>query len=95
MGAAIVTIAYSGPGFSGSTDGMQSFSEVAGLSKGDMIGLVARFRNEAIYGEDIKPIRGARAHLKLFDKNSREIGTGFSAALWLGHRDDTFDLRNL
>ena len=71
---------------------MHSFSEVAGLSKGGMIGLVARFRNEAIYGEDIKPIRGARAHLKLFDKNNQEIGTGFSAALWMGHRDDTFDL---
>jgi hypothetical protein len=84
---------YSGPGFSSRTDGMNSFSEVIGFnSKGDMIGLVARFRNEAIYGQDINAIRGARAHLKIFDMNNREIGTGFSAALWLGSGDDTFDL---
>ena len=39
-----------------------------------------------------KTDKGGRAHLKLFDKNSREIGTGSSAALWLGYGDDTFDL---
>ena len=92
LGAAFVKIAYSGPGFSRTTDGMHSFSEVVGASRGDMIGLVARFRNEAVFGQDIKAIRRARAHLKLFDKSSREIETGFSAALWLGHPDDTFDL---
>jgi hypothetical protein len=92
LGAAFVKLTYSGPGYSSSTDGMHSFSEVVGTSRGDMIGLVARFRNEAVFGQDIKAIRRARAHLKLFDKNSREIGTGFSAALWLGHPDDTFDL---
>lgn len=85
-------IAYYGPGFSSTTDGRHSFSEVLGTSRGDMIGLVARFRNEAVFGQDIKAVRRARAHLKLFDKNSREIGTGFSAAVWLGHPDDTFDL---
>lgn len=90
--AEFVKLTYSGPGFSSSTDGMHSFSEVTGTSKGDMIGLVARFRNEAIFGQEIRPVRGARAHLKLFDKNNQEIGTGFSAALWLGHQDDTFDL---
>ena len=31
-----------------------------------------------------------RAHLKLFDRNGKEIGTGFSGAQWLGHPDDTF-----
>ncbi|MGA2903435.1 MAG: hypothetical protein ABSD98_06375 [Candidatus Korobacteraceae bacterium] len=92
LGATFVKLAYSGPGFSRATDGMHSLSEVVGTSRGDMIGLVARFRNEAVFGQDIKAIRRARAHLKLFDKNSREIGTGFSAALWLGHPDDTFDL---
>ena len=92
LGATFVKLRYSGPGYGSSTDGMHSFSEVVGASRGDMIGLVARFRNEAVFGQDIKAIRRARAHLKLFDKNSREIGTGFSAALWLGHPDDTFDL---
>lgn len=92
LNAAFVKIAYSGPGFSERTDGMQSFSEVEGASKGDMIGLVARFRNEAIYGQAIAAVRAVRAHLKLFDKNNQEIGTGYSSALWLGHRSDTFDL---
>jgi hypothetical protein len=57
-----------------------------------MIGLVARYRNEAIYGQDVRAIKGARAHLKLFDKSGQEIGTGFSAALWLGEARDAFDL---
>lgn len=98
LGATFVQIAYFGPGFSKSTDGMHSFSEVAGTAgitmapESRMIGLVARFRNEAIFGQDIKAIREARAHLKLFDKKGREIGTGFSAALWLAHSGDTFDL---
>lgn len=92
LNAAFVNIAYSGPGFSERTDGMQSFSEVEGASNGDMMGLVARFRNEAIYGQEVAAVRAVRAHLKLFDKNNQEIGTGYSSALWLGHRDDTFDL---
>jgi hypothetical protein len=71
---------------------MHSFSGVEGASNGDMIGLVARFRNEAIYGQDVAAVRAVRAHLKLFDKNNYEVGTGYSSALWLGHRNDTFDL---
>lgn len=92
LSAAFVKIGYSGPGFSARTDGMHSFSEIEGASKGDMIGLVARFRNEAIYGQKITIVRAVRAHLKLFDKNNQEIGTGYSSALWLGHPSDTFDL---
>jgi hypothetical protein len=92
LSAAFVKIAYSGPGYSPRTDGMHSFSEIEGASKGDMIGLVARFRNEAIYGQEITTVRAVRAHLKLFDKNNREIGTGYSSALWLGHPSDAFDL---
>jgi hypothetical protein len=92
LNAAFVKIAYSGPGFSERTDGMQSFSEVEGASNGDMIGLIARFRNEAIYGREVAAIRAVRAHLKLFDRNNQEIGTGYPSALWLGHRSDTFDL---
>ena len=92
LSAAFVKIAYSGPGFSPRTDGMHSFSEIEGASKGDMIGLVARFRNEAIYGQEVTAVRAVRAHLKLFDKNNQEIGTGYSSALWLGHPSDTFDL---
>ena len=92
LNAAFVKIAYSGPGFSPRTDGMHSYSEIEGASKGDMIGLVARFRNEAIYGQEVTTARAVRAHLKLFDKNNREIGTGYSSALWLGHPSDTFDL---
>src|ERR1700722_5022253 len=92
LGADFVKITYSGPGFSDRTDGMHSFSEVHGNSNGDMIGLVARFRNEAIYGQNVKSVSGARAHVKLFDANNQEIGTGFSSALWMGHSTDTFDL---
>ena len=92
LGAAFVKIAYFGPGFSPRTDGMHSFSEIEGASGGDMIGLVARFRNEAIYGQEITTARAVRAHLKLFDKKNQEIGTGYSSALWLGHPSDTLDL---
>jgi hypothetical protein len=89
--AEVVKLRYSGPGYSDRTDGKHSFSEVEGISTGDMVGLVARFRNEAIFGADIAAVRGVRAHLKLFDRSGKEIGTGFSAAQWLGHPDDTFD----
>jgi hypothetical protein len=92
LSAAFVKIAYSGPGYSQRTDGMHSFSEIEGASKGDMIGLVARFRNEALYGQEITIVRAVRAHLKLFDQNNQEIGTGYSSALWLGHPSDTLDL---
>jgi hypothetical protein len=64
---------------------------VVGTSTGSIVGLVARFRNEAIYGEDVAAVHGVRAHLKLFDRNGKEIGTGFSSAQWLGHPDDAFD----
>jgi hypothetical protein len=92
LNAEVVKLAYSGPGYSDRTDGKHSFSEVMGPSTGTMIGLVARFRNEAVYGEDVAAVRGVRAHLKLFDRNGKEIGTGFSSAQWLAHPDDTFDL---
>ncbi len=75
--AEFVKIAYSGPGFSDRNDGKHSFSEVEGASTGDMVGLVVRFRNETIYGEDVVAVRAVRAHLKLFDRNGKEIGTGF------------------
>jgi len=92
LNAEVVKIAYSGPGFSDRTDGKHSFSEVEGVSTGDMVGLVARFRNEAIFGEDVAAVHAVRAHLKLFDRNGKEISTGFSSAQWLGHPSDTFDL---
>jgi hypothetical protein len=92
LNAEVVKLAYSGPGYSDRTDGKHSFCEVVGTSTGDMVGLVARFRNDAVYGEDVAAVRGVRAHLKLFDRNGKEIGTGFSSAQWLGHPDDTFDL---
>ena len=92
LNAELVKIAYSGPGYSDRNDGKHSFSEVEGASTGDMVGLVARFRNEAIYGEDVETVHAVRAHLKLFDRNGKEIGTGFSSAQWLGHPSDAFDL---
>jgi hypothetical protein len=92
LNAEFVKIAYSGPGFSDRNDGKHSFSELDGASTGDMVGLVARFRNEAIYGEDVEAVRAVRAHLKLFDRNGKEIGTGFSSAQWVGHPSDNFDL---
>ena len=74
--------------------GGDSFHELDGkeAKNADMFGAIACFRNEAVYGKHIPPIKGARAHTKLFDKNGQEIGTGFSAALWLGHKGDTYDL---
>jgi hypothetical protein len=92
LNAEVVKLMYSGPGYSDRTDGKHSFSEVVGPSTGTMIGLVARFRNDAVYGEDVAPVNGVRAHLKLFDHNGKEIGAGFSSAQWLGHPDETFDL---
>ena len=92
LNAEVVKLAYSGPGFSDRTDGKHSFSEVEGVSTGDMIGVVARFRNEAIYGDAVAAVHAVRAHLKLFDRNGKEIGTGFSSVQWLGHPNDTFDL---
>ncbi len=92
LNAEVVKLAYSGPGYSERNDGKHSFSEVVGISTGDMVGLVARFRNEAVYGEDVPAVHGVRAHLKLFDRNGKEIGTGFSSAQWLGWPNDTFDL---
>lgn len=55
---------------------MHSFSEVEGASTGDMIGLVARFRNEAIYGQDVAPVRGVRAHLKLYARTTTRLVRG-------------------
>jgi len=92
LNAEVVKLMYSGPGYSDRTDGKHSFSEVVGPSTGTMIGLVARFRNDAVYGEDVAPVNGVRAHLKLFDHSGKEIGTGFSSAQWLAHPDETFDL---
>jgi hypothetical protein len=92
LNAAFVKLTYSGPGFSERMDGMQSFKEVEGVSNGDMIGLAARFRNEAIYGQVVAAVMSVRAHLKLFDRNNQEIGTGYPSALWLGHRSDTVAL---
>jgi hypothetical protein len=65
LNAEVVKLAYSSPGFTARTDGKHSFSEVEGVSTGDMIGLVARFRNEAIYGEDVAAVYAVRAHLRL------------------------------
>jgi hypothetical protein len=65
LNAELVKIAYSGPGFSDRNDGKHSFCEVEGASTGDMVGLVARFRNDAIYGEDVEAVHAVRAHLKL------------------------------
>ena len=59
---------------------------------GDIYAVVACFRNEARYGSDIRPINDARAYLRLFADTGRELGTGFSGALWLGNRSDTYDL---
>src|SRR5260370_8384419 len=81
LNADFVKIAYSGPGFSERTDGMHSFSEVEGASNGDMIGLVARFRNEAIYGQEVNTVRAVRAHLKLFDKTDKELAPSYSPPL--------------
>ena len=92
LNAEVVKLRYSGPGYSDRTDGKHSFSEVEGVSTGDIVGLIARFRNEAVYGGDVASVHGVRAHLKLFDRKGKEIGTGFSGAQWLGHPDDTFDL---
>lgn len=46
-------LAYSGPGYSERTDGKPSFSDMVGTSTGSMVGLIARFRNEAMFGEDV------------------------------------------
>ncbi len=55
-------------------------------------GLVACFRNEAVYGKPGKEAIGVRAHLRFFDKNRQEIGVGVSGALWIGTKGDTINL---
>ncbi len=75
-----------------SFDGYQGASFHERTEKTDVVGIVACFRNEAVYGETIKPVRSARAHLKFFDSEGSEVGTGFSRALWLEEKLDLFDL---
>ncbi len=59
---------------------------------GELVSILACFRNEAIFEKHIKPIHRARAHLKLFDNAGAEIGHGVSRAAWLGHADDLVNL---
>jgi hypothetical protein len=67
-----------------------SFYETA--AKTHIMGIVVCFRNDAVYGETINPIHNARAHLKFFNHEGIEIGTGYSRSFWLGEKADLFDL---
>ena len=60
--------------------------------RGDIVGLIACFRNEYQYGREVRPIREARSHVKLFEAGGQEIGTGFSSVMWLGNPYDKLDL---
>ena len=74
---------------SGGYGGM-SFHEIS--EKSDYVGVVVCFRNEAIYGQRVESIHNAKAHLKLFDQDGAEIGTGISRACWLGEKADMVEL---
>jgi hypothetical protein len=69
-----------------------SFNVRSAASTPNLGGVIACFRNEAIYGKTIKPVYRARAHLRFFDSSGVEIGTGVSRACWLGHKGDLVDL---
>jgi hypothetical protein len=68
-----------------------SFNETSS-SNSQATGIVACFRNEAVYGKTVKPLHYVTAHLKLTDATGSEIGTGLSRACWLGHKGDMVDL---
>ena len=82
LGARVVNFIFGG--YQGA-----SFHETS--EKTDTVGIVACFRNEAVYGKKIESVRSARAQLKFFDAQGTEIGTGFSRAFWLGEKIDLVD----
>jgi hypothetical protein len=49
-------------------------------------GLVVCFRNEAVFGRNIRSANGVTAHLRFFDAERREIGIGVSGVVWLNNR---------
>jgi hypothetical protein len=57
-----------------------------------LVGIVACFRNVAIYGKTIKHVFNAKAHLRFMGSNGEEWGTGISRACWLDHAGDMIDL---
>jgi hypothetical protein len=59
---------------------------------GAVLGVIACFRNQAKYGEQIKPIYDARSHLRFVDTEGNEIGLGVSRAFWLERTVDLVDL---
>jgi hypothetical protein len=58
-----------------------------------MTGLVACFRNEAIFGQEVAGISSAKAFVKYFDSRGLEIGDGFPGVMWLGEYLDVCDLK--
>ena len=54
--------------------------------------LLAHFRNDAVFGREIAPVRYAGVHLKFFDADNNEIGHGVSGVVWLNNNHDAFDL---
>ena len=68
-----------------------SFHETDGPR--NLIGLVACFRNDAIYGQVVSPAKYLRAHLRFMDASGQEIGTGISGACWLAYKGDLMTLK--
>jgi hypothetical protein len=76
-----------------------SYDEYQGVSYNEtssansqVIGIVACFRNEAVYSNTITSAYNVKAHLKFIDADGSEVGAGVSRACWLGEKGDTFDL---
>jgi hypothetical protein len=76
-----------------------SYDEYQGVSYNEtssansqVIGIVACFRNEAVYSKTITSAYNVKAHLKFIDADGSEVGAGVSRACWLGEKGDTFDL---
>ncbi|HET6841863.1 MAG TPA: hypothetical protein VFK06_09270 [Candidatus Angelobacter sp.] len=60
---------------------------------GDIDGIKACFRNEAVYGQVIRDAFGIKAHVRLRDKNGNEIGEGVSGVQWLGIAGEEVNIR--
>jgi hypothetical protein len=57
------------------------------------MGIVACFRNEAVYGQRAYNAEDVTAHLILRDLNGQEVGNGVSRACWLNTSSDMVDIK--
>jgi len=82
LGAKIVNLRH---------DGYQGDSFHNTAAENSIVGVVACFRNDAVYGVKVDSVQRARSHLKFLNVSGTEIGTGVSRACWMGDKLDLLD----